>query len=577
MQIVDFYALDRSTQDRFIASSHGREVPRPLLFTPPRLNAWTQRLGAATMLLIALLFAFAWLGYGRLGHPWAQNRVWAIAVYAALCATTAGTAFFAWKFWDNDNSLPFLRGVFLYPIGVIDARSASVVVHELTTMTDLRLESGALKLAFLSGAKFEFVLPDPARGDAIVSTLTESQSRVSLPPGVHSQRDHVLQNPLLDTGFKNPFGPTEALKPRVLRNTALWATLAVMLGLALGAGVYPLRNNLSARSLYAKARQLDSTDAYRSFLASGAKQPDVTEILLPRAELRDAVAKKSADAIEAFLDGHPRSKIEAEALLALRQALLIELEAAKAKKTLTALRQFRKGDPRTLLVEAERVKAETDVYRTALSRFQEVSVEQPAHVDFVARLLEYTRKRGEAVDVRFRRRQSDSVERTESQVKKSAYYIGPPALPAQYFDAARSLPRETKTATALIDRFATVFPSDVLSFQLAEPLADDGTDLPKLERPTLLVTYRLDMSGPFTSNKPRGAFCGISLAFKASFIIPGDDKPLVFQQSSWTPPNLRKVEEERIALPDMYEAMAQEAFNRFVNKYQASLLKPQTK
>jgi hypothetical protein len=575
MKIVEFFELERSIQDRFIASSHGREVPSPLGYQSPKANPKVTALFAAAGALLLSLVGFALAGYGKLGHPLAQDPRWSLGLYAGIGCAAALALFLAWRLREKEESLPFLRGVFLYPIGVIDARRPSIVIHELTTLSDLRLEGSVIALSFQSGARFEFAVPNATKGEAIIGVLKDSQTRVTIaPPGAEqTKRDFVLQNPLLDTGFKNPFGPTVKLSPEKLSHTTLWCSSALIAGALVGSFAFQLRNEMSARVLYAQARAVNTTQAYRDYLKSSAKNADITDILLPRAELHDAIATGTADAIEAFLNSHPNSKIESEALTELRAALLRELKEAERQGTLTALRQFRPRDPRVLLVQPERQQAETALYRRVLSQFSALSTGQPDQTDFFVRLLEYTRKNGSHVDVRFRRRHSDSLEKTEQLVKKSTYYMGPPALPSQYFDDSHSQERETRTATALIEQFSTAFPKDVLTFELQEPLKDDGTDYPKLERPTLLITHRLELSGPFTSNKPRGAFVGTSFTFKAAFLIPGDNKPFLFTQSSWQAPNLKLIDKEHKTLSEMYAAMGDLAFSRFQNKYRAAVFR----
>jgi hypothetical protein len=233
------------------------------------------------------------------------------------------------------------------------------------------------------------------------------------------------------------------------------------------------------------------------------------------------------------------------------------------------LRQFRKGDPLILLVEPERLQAETAIYRTVFANFQAASTGTAEVVDHFARLLEYTRKHGNRVEIRFRRKHADSVEAIEQLVKKSVYYIGPPALPAQYFDAAHCAPEEAKVVAALVDRFASVIPRDVLDFELGAPFTADESDVPKVDLPTLLISHRIDMSGPLTSNKPRGAFVGVSFTFKAVLLVPNEKAPPIFSQSIWVPPRLKLIDEEHKSLKEMYESMAGEAFSRFESKYLA--------
>jgi len=87
--------------------------------------------------------------------------------------------------------------------------------------------------------------------------------------------------------------------------------------------------------------------------------------------------------------------------------------------------------------------------------------------------------------------------------------------------------------------------------------------------PTLLITYHTEMSGAFSSKKPRFAVSGIGILCKASFDIPGDNDPLLFKISLWRAPDLKSVTDTTTPA-DVYEAMAQDAFKRFVKKYLAT-------
>jgi hypothetical protein len=576
MQKVQFFALDRAVQDRFVNSSHGKEVPAPLLYERPRLNPRAVTLAGSAGALAVALLGFAVVGYGSLGHPLARAPLGFLGLYAGVSALAAALGTFAWRLFREDDKLPFLRGHFLYPVGVIEATEPELVVHELVTLKDMSVAGSQLTLTFESGKRFEFTLPNAGTGSAIETVLRQAQARASLPPGAQSHREGILQSPLLDTGYNNPFGPRESLRPEPRSRAVSTFALVVLAAAACGVGAFFLRNHLSERLLYAKARALDTTAAYRAYLASGASRADVVEVALPRAELREAVATGQANAIEAFLNRHPHAKIEDEAMAALKSALLVELSGVISKRSLGALRSFRAGDPRRILVEQERLRAETELYREALGKFRAASA-QPEHAECFARLLEYTRKHGAEVTVRFRRRITESVEKVETQVRKSAYYIGPPALPKQYFDAARAEERERRVASALLERLQAIFPEDVLHFTLGEPIADDGTELPNVEQPTWVVTHRIDFSGPFTSTAPRGAFVGVGFTFKSALVIPKDPNPLSFQYTTWVPPNLRKLKEEHLSIGEMYGAMAADAFTRFSNKLDAALFRPPTR
>jgi hypothetical protein len=156
----------------------------------------------------------------------------------------------------------------------------------------------------------------------------------------------------------------------------------------------------------------------------------------------------------------------------------------------------------------------------------------------------------------------------EKALRQSAYFTGEKSLPGQYFDAGHSAPREQVAANALASAIGEHFPSDLVAPKAA-PTLEDSADQ-KLTVPTLLVTYHTEMSGAFTSRKPRFAVSGIGFLCKVSFEIPGDTEPLTFKFSVWRAPDLKSVT-DTTAPPELYEAMATEAFKRFTKKYLATL------
>ena len=118
------------------------------------------------------------------------------------------------------------------------------------------------------------------------------------------------------------------------------------------------------------------------------------------------------------------------------------------------------------------------------------------------------------------------------------------------------------------------FSPDLLHFTLVPALEDDGTDLTKVAKPTLVITHRDELSGAFVSKKPRGAFMGLGLTVRSVLIIPGDDQPpLSFKFSAWLPPDLKKWEEPGTTPKDLYEALARDGLNRYVKKQIAFLFK----
>jgi hypothetical protein len=516
---------------------------------------------------------FTCLGFGNLEHRLALNPGWAIFVYIGLLCPALLALVQAILIWNRDALLPYRRGVYAFPVSVVDARSAILQVHNLSDLAELKAEGSRVSMRFSDGTTFEFRNLDPSRIEEVKATIQDAQQRMSVPPSEESNRDHALLDPLMDTGFKSLFSPTESIRARVVAWAKVWPFIALALGVMVGAGLWELRNVLSAKHLYIKARTLNSTHAYRAYLARGGKRRDVADLLLPRAELRDVRAVGTVDAIEQFMDAHPKSRIESEVSAALYAALLDELEKVRSQGTLAALRSFRRGDPRALQVEPERAAAQKELFRIALARFQTESMGSPELKAFFERLLAYSEQQGPKVEIRFRRRLPESVTRSESQLQRSAYFGGSKALPAQYFNAKHSEPREAIVAAAISNRLATVFSRDILSFEPAGELVDDDSNVPALKVPTLLITHTTDMVPTYSDRKPRGAFVGLSLLFKAQLLMPGDPAPPTFQCSLLRPPDLKQFDERGWSPEQLYDSMAQETFAQFLKRYLATLFR----
>ena len=573
MQVVDFFNLERSLQDRFVEAASGSVPPAPIAFRAARpagrVLAWW---GAC---LLATLGAVALLGWGfgdlhseraLLDTPWAviEGVVIAFAVFAAFRALALDHA---------RDSLPYRAGAYVFPIGVVDAQTEVVRIYRFPELTDVGRRGQRVTLTF-EGARFEFETADPALAEQLVHLVDQNRQRVSGAFGPPSSRELAGLDPLADTGFKSPFTPSEPRRrqsPRWLRFGWLTALLA---GALLGPLAWKGRNLLSEERLYAAARSQATTEAYRTYLARGGARAEVADVLLPQAELQEAIAKNSIAALEAFLASGKRGKIDTEVQVALKKALLSELNAVAAKGSLTALDEFERTQPRHALVQRELDQKRAELYQRVVRAFTAVAQPStPGLVGFFGRLLFYAQKHGPEVHIAFRRRVAEASKEAEEQLTKSAYFMGPEALPSRFFRPEDWERREAEVGREIAARLNREFPPDVLHFKLVPALPDDNTDTPKVERPTLVITHRDELSGAFMSKKPRGAFVGLGLTVRSALIIPGDDQPLAFKFSAWLPPDLKKWEEPGTTPQDIYEALAKEGLSRYTKKQLAFFFK----
>ncbi|HEX3777013.1 MAG TPA: hypothetical protein VHV51_21215 [Polyangiaceae bacterium] len=570
MDRVDFFRLARPVQERFVESTQGSATPAPLAILPLARDA--KMIGFALLGGAAFVLAIFTLriGYGDLASRYALVPLSFAGIYSALFALSALGFFKAAARHIHAYAVPYRPAQYLFPIGVIDARAPELAVHRVSEQTQITVDEArrVLRVGF-DGNKFEFPARDLALAAGAAQQLSELRDRLANAGPDSSAREQALVDPLVDNGFKNPFAPAEAMRRVVPGWLKFWPFLALILGVLLGGLSFRVRNTLSEARLYRAARSADSAAAYRAYLARGGTNPDVAAVLLPRAELRDAIARSGVAAIEQFVAVHPQTKIQPEVDAALHAALLKELARAEALGTFTALKDFAAQYARYPFLDPDLDRAiDARIQATLQALKPALAPSQTRLLPFFERLLRFTAKHGPEVDVRFQRKPSETIETAEKVLRQSAYFTGEKNLPSAFFDAAHVAPRERAAADALASAINEHFPRDLVDAKAA-PTLEDGADV-KATVPTMLIVYHTEMSGAFTSRRPRFAISGVGVIGKASFEIPGDAEPLPFKLTVWRAPDLRAVTDTTTPA-DLYETMASEAFKKFSKKYLATI------
>jgi hypothetical protein len=565
---VEFFSLARPIQERFVGSCAGTATPAPFALTPlardPQVLGWC---GAGIAAAIGGILALR-SGYGDLHNAHALAPLGFALLYSAFFAGSALAFLCAAARHAKLHAVPYRPACYLFPVGVIDARAPSLVVYPISEQTKIELKGGRLRLGFAS-ASFEFRSGDASALARAAAALEELRKRLETAGPDSSGRELALRNPLVDNGFKNPFSPPEPMKRTVPLWTRIWPLIGIALGLLVGFASWAYRNSLSATALYAAARAADTTEAYRAYLSRGGQNPDVVPILLPRAELREAQQTPGVASLEAFAKSHPDTKIGQEIEILLHNALMKALADSEAQGTLGALKSFEAeyGHYDFLRPEIERATNKR-IRATFVALQPALNSEDPAVAPFFDRLLRYAAKHGPALEIVFVQRPSETVEGEEKVLRKSGYFAGESSLPGIAFNAEHELPREAKIASALSAIFAKWVPADVLSVSPPKHI-DSATD-PVPTVPTITFTYHVEMSGAFTSSKPRVVICGIGLMSRVTFAIPDDKDTLSFKFSAWKSPDLRFVPEGATAA-DLYEDLAKYAFGKLQKKYLPTL------
>jgi hypothetical protein len=569
MQPVDFYALPRAAQERFVGSVCGTGLPAPILRKagrPLEPFAW---IGVSATSLVLLLFLCR-AGYGDLYGGLARQGFGWVFPYVALVGLSIFAGLRAFAILHEHGRSPFPRGVYLFPVGLIDARRSEFHVYPIEDLADV---VGPIANTFtleFGEKSFAFRVEDEELAGIASREIAGARGTIDEARGAsESMRPKALAalDPL--QGFTNPLGsPEKMLSTKPAWGRFAWA-IAALAGAAIGGSVWIVRNAKSDDAMYEHAIAANDSPSLREYLAKGSRHaPEVSSLLLPRAELRDAEKAGTVEAIEDFIATHPESSISSEVTVALKAALLSELDVAVKVGTLTAVDEFIHRHPHAP-IEADVHRARHGVFVAAYDRYAAAAPPKAqAELTFVQALLSWAETHGTRVDVRLHRQRSKTVEKADSAVAKHRMFRGAVSLPSRYFDGDGEKPYEDALVNATIQRFARAFPADILALAAGEPIADTDASLPeKIDVPALFIEHGASWHGAaIISRDPHGIFCGLELSFDALFRIPDSTKPLKVNADAWLLPDLAAAKGNDRAEEAVYGEMHAKAFDLFQKK-----------
>jgi hypothetical protein len=322
---------------------------------------------------------------------------------------------------------------------------------------------------------------------------------------------------------------------------------------------------MSEKALYRAAIQADTVESYRAYLSRGGTRAEVSELFLPRAELKKAIAVGTVEAIEAFIAKNPSTKIEAEVKSVHRSALLKELDAAK-QSGLPAIEALRAKYPASSLIAPELAQARGEAFERALSSYQAVSSpKHPEVLTAVQSLLTYAAAHGPKVVLRWTHDFPQSRDMLDSIVSKSEkYYLGRKCLPTQYFLGEKATARQAQLTAGFVERMKSTFHPDVLDFQLGALAPEENQKLDPATVPTITFRHSESLSGGFVGGRPKTMILGATIVMTATLEVPGAS-PVVFRWQAWKAPNFNELEGKDVG--ETYESMVGGAFNEFLKAY----------
>ncbi|MBX3264142.1 MAG: hypothetical protein KIS78_22395 [Labilithrix sp.] len=581
MKAVDFYKLPRAIQDRFVGSVMSGFPPAPILAvkggTPTKL-VW---LGVSAACFVALIVA-ARLGYGALDSGLSLHSVKALPLYLALVFGFAFGLVQAFARVVRERALPYTSGVYLFPACLIDARDDQFRVYETRDLASVDVQGAAIRVAFAGGVQFLFPLSKPEAGAEIVAEVQAARDRAMHAQATEDPKELVAVDPLHNPRFSSPVGPRDAYELRRAPWGKLGPVVAAGVAVVVGPTLWMLRNSGSDKTMYARATQVNDSESYRLYLAHGeAFKGEVGDVLLPRAELRDAEKVGTVEALLAYKKSHPESKIPSEVAASVRKAMLEELEKAKQPGTIAALSEFAKSFPEHG-VEPELAAAIHAVYARELDAYKKKAPKKDAGAPaFIERLFAYAEKHGPKVEVRFKRKAATTMERADQFILKTPTFMGVVTYPSRFFDDKHSTVREAALGRTLAAQFDAGLAAELFEVTVG-PLVTDA-ELPEPKAPTLFVTHVAEWSGHnYTSNRPRGSYIGVQFNFEAAFVIPGEPKPYKFKAEIFkhAATHVLNNPDEPMLAPGqaeekVYATMADDAFEQFGKRLLANFFAPQ--
>jgi hypothetical protein len=577
MQPIDFYKLARPVQERFVGSVNGTGLPAPILRSPAKPMAPYAWLAASAASVIALFVVFR-AGYGDLASPLAIESTIFLAIDAALVAAVVFGVLRALAIWREHRKSPFKRGIYVFPVGLIDARTPLLRMLPIEDLANVDGPDGKNEFTVTFGARsYRFPVRDGAQAEAAKIELASARGKID---EAGAARESVRPKAIaaLDPlqGYANPLVSSEPLRPSAPPWARFGWVFALITGAVLGASIWAVHNAKSDDAMYDRAIAAKDVDSFRAYLTKGSRHKnEIGMVLLPRAELAAAVQVGNVDAIEKYIKDHPTTAIGPEVSAALKSAMKKELDAAIAAGTLGAVDDFTRKHPQSHL-DAEIAAARHGVYAAALERYlTSAPAKGAAEAAFVERLLAFAEKKGPPVEIRFHREMSKTMDKADSAVAKNRNFKGVVSLPSRYFDAAHAKPHEDDLASSVVQRFGQAFPTEILAFAVGEPIADPEAPLPaNVLVPTLFLEHGPTWTGSVVTGKnPNGVYVGLGLQYDALFRIPDDPKPLRVKLDVWKGPATTAAKGEDKPEELIYAKMQEEGLEQFKKKLLGSFFK----
>ncbi len=594
IRTVDFNSLPQHIRERLVASFKKQGWPQPIMSDTPGLGCAAFGWGFLALNGFLLLFGSLIGGFGdrRNGIEMLFSMsLGGILFVAPTLMIIRGVML--------RRALPFPPGRYLLPLDFIVATDRMLKVIPMSSMVNFQgvhqHTNGAytgttLTFYFEGNHNQSITIQGKQLAEQAMGMLRQSQQEVQT--AAQNRDADALQR--LDPFFEirmndawnslTPRAPHE-ISPPVANALPIflqtkWAWLgALVLAPILSTPVWFLWNMASDEAMFSKAKTQDTTYAYEHYLYTGERHADeVRTTFLPKAALKEAIAKGSVTALREVLKKYPKSVIEAD-----------------AKKAIHTLFE-----------------------KTRKDFHDQASTSDPRLLPFMDKLIDNLEKTdANKVEVRFHSPSSASLEAVDTLLKLRA---GDPdgdgsVIPvAPHFSDKDCISRESVIVSRLGDGFSAIFPADIMTLSNGDRLSDKDAeeplllgsaakavkkpgaknappppkpkvDMTGLTAPTIDIRYRVGWAGDiYSETTGTRKFVGIVVQFHVAMVIPGETDVFDFDLEVMPPEtftvnyqsygNLLGASDGGPSEGRVYDVMAARAFDQLSSKLQSVFFRP---
>lgn len=553
---IHFNALPKVTRQRLTDSITGSESPAPLISNPTR-GVLHYILWSVVAFIVLLISHFVLQISRSYRGSWDYQGTGYLIFYFIAFWIVGYSILAIVRRIIQDRSLPFQRGIYVFPTDIVDAHSSDLLIYPLEKLIRIGTRDKYTTNQEVERL-FDFYFPEGkvitlnASDDSTAAYLQEiyTQSQTDLAEAINNQdaeKAHSLdiffearENEVWNSAgiAKSPSKIDGEPKARKVPIFLAWSSISAIAISLLAIPLWYGRNAIADERGFQAAMECGRTNCFDRYLRNpGRHEQEVRDVHLPAAAFEEARRSTTVTALRDFILAHPNAPQVPEA----RQIIHRRFERVR----------------QDFASQASTTHSEMLPFMTALLAWLEQHDSPP-------------------VQVRFNAPSAESLRSMDATLGSEVTPIAP------HFTPQRSEPRERYITGVLRRGFSEVFPNDVMRL---EHFGRVGPNNPPDDLHAVFeVTYTVRPSGQiYVDREDRRQFVGIFNDFVVRMSIPGSTQTFTFNLSV-EPPQTFTVSYERFGSADVgpsagavYTTMAERAFERLGTQLPLVFFRPDTR